>query len=117
MRDKQRYMIYIRDPSINKSTLGGGGGGGGVQMERRLNKEIRARFGDLGVASLGTKFRLFQLNDNVLVVRTRVETIHDVAECDVGPWTLIHVAGSASLAKKAIKTKAKDAYDRAVVVL
>ena len=99
MREKQRYLIYKwRKRSKLPSN---------VELEDLLVKETARLFGDFGASLCGPRFRVFQLGDEGIAVKVRFEAQKHVAHVirDFKTLHLLHVAGSATLAKKAVAKK------------
>lgn len=78
-----------------------------TELEDLAHKEIQREFGDFGEALCGPRFRVFGLGDSGVVVKVRFEAQKHVLVVfkEFNSLQLVHIAGSAELARKAIRKK------------
>ena len=64
-------------------------------------------FGDFGVAVCGPRFRVFQINNQGMAIKARFEAREQILTVikKIKQLELVHISGSAALAKKAIIKK------------
>ena len=101
MREKQRFLIYKWKyaPKINFS-----------EFESIMEKDLNRQLGDFGLATCGPRFKLFAISTKGFVVKVRIEAHRLVADIlqTFKTFQLVHISGSAGLARKAIGKKFKD---------
>lgn len=98
MREKQRYQVYkwTHAPKVSFN-----------EFESLIQKDLQNQLGDFGLAAAGPRFRLFPIGTKGFVVKVRIEAHVNVMRAlkEIKGIRLIHVAGSARLAQRAIVKK------------
>ena len=98
MREKQRFQIYrwAHTPKLSFT-----------EFEALIQRDLHAQLGDFGVAAIGPRFKLFPIGTKGFVVKVRVESHANVMRVlkEFKGIRLVHVAGSARLAQKAVLKK------------
>lgn len=102
MREKERYLVFEWRRK-KKEALNFG------QVQELIAKEFIRQYGELGFALCGPRFRIFQFGENVgICIRLRREAKEIMCACMrtlKASFQLVHVAGSAAQATRAVKRK------------
>ena len=98
MREKQRFLVYRWKKQAKLS---------GNELEELVYKEVGRLYGDFGQSLCGPRYKLFALGAEGVVIKVRIEATKQILQVvkDFKSLQLVHIAGSATLTKKAVKKK------------
>ena len=96
MREKQRYLIFKWKARPEHK-----------DFESLIEKDLTRKLGDFGMALCGPRFKISKINDKGFVVKLRIEACKSVLGIlnTYKSFKLVHISGSARLARRAIGKK------------